>query len=417
MNRIGEVRDRRILLLQGPMGTFFKRLDRRLRRAGAQTYRIGFNAGDRFFSYGDNYTSYRGTKEEWESFVGDFLQKHRIDMIFLFGDCRFYQATAIRVAQRMGIEVFVFEEGYVRPHYITMERWGVNDYSHLSRDPDFYRRLESTEPLEPQHARQSKTKMVLSATAYYAVANLFAFRYPHYQHHRDFSAVKEAFYGIRGAIRKLYYPLMDNRYGDKIKRDLHHRYYFVPLQTHNDFQILQHSPFQSIEKFIITVLESFAVHAPKDHWIVFKHHPVDRGRRNYERFIREQAGIVGVQDRVIVVHDLYLPDCLRHACATVTVNSTVGLTSIGYGIPTITLGNAIYNIEGLTNKGLSLDRFWTEFKKPDLDLYRKFRNYIIDKTQLNGSFYGLFPVEFDNGEIFLVEEASNPSLSDRDDQK
>ena len=400
MNRIGKIREKNILLLQGPMGDFFKKLDSVFRKQGARTFRIGFNVGDFFFSHSDNYHPFRDRKENWEKFIAAFIDRHRIDMIFLFGDCRYYQSITVRVAYEKGLDVFVFEEGYVRPHYITMERWGVNDYSRISRKAGFYRHLSLREPPHPLHARQSKTKMIVSATIYYALSNLFSFRYPHYHHHRDFSAIKEAFYGIRGAIRKLYYPLIDRRYAPKIRSELDKRYYFVPLQTHNDFQILQHSPFKSIEKFIITVLESFSRYAPKDRWILFKHHPVDRGRRNYERFIREQASIFGVEDRVIVVHDLYLPDCLRHACATVTVNSTVGLTSIEYGIPTITLGNAIYDIEGLTNKDLSLDEFWTGYRAPDSGLFRKFRAYIINKTQLNGSFYGRFPIEFDSGEIF-----------------
>ncbi|WP_250313331.1 capsular polysaccharide export protein, LipB/KpsS family, partial [Escherichia coli] len=34
-----------------------------------------------------------------------------------------------------------FEEGYLRPQFITVEEGGVNAYSSLPRDPDFYRKL------------------------------------------------------------------------------------------------------------------------------------------------------------------------------------------------------------------------------------------------------------------------------------
>ena len=54
MNKLEDIRGKRILFLQGPMGFFFKKLDRNFRRKGALTYRIGFNAADRFFAYGDN---------------------------------------------------------------------------------------------------------------------------------------------------------------------------------------------------------------------------------------------------------------------------------------------------------------------------------------------------------------------------
>jgi capsular polysaccharide export protein len=394
VNKIEKVEGKRILFLQGPMGCFFRKLDRAFRKQGAVTFRIGFNMGDRLFSYGDNYTPFRGRPEEWEAFISDFLKRHQIDKIFLFGDCRYYQKISREVAYRMGIEVFVFEEGYIRPHYITMERYGVNGFSSLSRDPGFYRAITDPVPDKPEHAHSSKTKMVLSASAYYAVANLGSFRYPHYRHHRDFSAMKELFYGIRGLIRKGIYALTERGYEARISGELSGRYFFVPLQTHNDFQILQHSHYQSVEKFIIEVLESFSRHAPKEDWLVFKHHPVDRGRKKYNRFIMEQAEILGIEDRVLVFHDVYLPTCLRHAKGTVTINSTVGLSSIEHGTPTITMGTAIYDIEGLTNKDTPLDRFWLSPRKPDAELYRKFRYFLIENTQLNGSFYGRMPKEF-----------------------
>ena len=375
------------------MGTFFKKLDQAFRKQGAQTFRIGFNMGDQFFSYKDNFTPFRGTPEEWPEFIAHFLVKNQIDKIFLFGDCRYYQHVARNIAFEQHIDVYVFEEGYIRPHYITLEKFGVNGFSHLPRDPQFYTKRPKRPVPSPKHAKNSKTKMILSATAYYALSNLFGYRYPHYVHHREFSAIKEAFYGIRGLLRKGLYKATEYRYHSLIKNRISKRYYFVPLQTHNDFQILQHSNYRSIEKFIIEVLESFAHHAPKESYLVFKHHPVDRGRKNYRGFILEQAALLNIKERILVFHDVYLPDCLKHAIGTVTINSTVGLTSIGYGIPTITLGDAIYDIDGLTNKSLSLKKFWHQHKKPDHDLYLKYKQYLIEHTQLNGSFYGIFPKE------------------------
>lgn len=401
MNKVGNLRGKNILFLQGPMGYFFKNLDRRFRERGATTYKIGFNAGDRFFAFRDNYTPFRGKREHWNTFVKRFLKVNYIHKIFLFGDCRYYQSIAIIMAKELAIDVFVFEEGYVRPHYITMEKFGVNDYSQISRKPEVYHQLENTFLKTAFHAQQSKFNMVLSSTLYYLLANIFHYSYPHYHHHRDFSAGKEFFYGIRAVFRKVLFSFKEKKYLKYIKEDISKNYYFVPLQTHNDFQILQHSGYRSLEKFIIEVLESFALHAPSKTFLLFKHHPVDRGRKNYQDFILEQAELLEIEKRIIVVHDVYLPTCLQHAKATITINSTVGLTSIGYNIPTITLGNAIYDIEGLTAKGISLDSFWTKHQKPDAVLFQKFRNYLIQKTQLNGSFYGRFPLEFENDEMYL----------------
>ncbi|MDQ7085949.1 MAG: hypothetical protein Q9M36_14020 [Sulfurovum sp.] len=169
------------------------------------------------------------------------------------------------------------------------------------------------------------------------------------------------------------------------------QYFFVPLQTHNDFQILQHSNYGSLEKFIIEVLESFSRYAKEEDSLIFKHHPIDRGRKNYKAFIFEQAVQLGISKRILVLHDIHLPTCLQHAKGTITINSTVGLSSLYHHTPTITLGNAIYDIEGLTMKGSNLDDFWLLQTHPNRVLFEKYRQYIINTTQINGSFYGLFP--------------------------
>ena len=391
MNTLGTIRNKNILFLQGPMGSFFKKLDHLFKENGATTYKIGFNAGDSFFSNHNNYIPYRDIRDNYGVFIRNFLNEKKIDKIFLFGDCRFYQRVSIQVARKLGIEVFVFEEGYIRPHYITMEKYGVNDFSHISRDADFYKNVQILSEQKPKDAEYSPFKMVACSTTYYLVSNIFHFRYPNYTHHRDFSAIKEAFYGTRSFFRKLIYPFHEKKYLEIIKNELSNNYFFVALQTYNDFQVLEHSGYKSIEKFIIEVLESFSKNTLET-WLVFKHHPVDRGRKNYKKFIIDQARHFGIEDRVLVLYDTHLPTCLKNAKGTVTINSTVGLSALYHETPVITLGNAIYDIEGLTCKNMKLDDFWHKYQAPDMELFDKYRSYILENTQLNGSFYGNIPI-------------------------
>ncbi len=397
MNRIGDIENKNILLLQGPMGDFFKRLDNNFRKKGAKTFRIGFNAGDFIFSNHDNYMPFRGRKEEWRDFFIDYVKKNKIDKIFLFGDCRFYQKIAIQESQRLGIETFVFEEGYIRPDFITMEKWGVNNFSKISRDAKFYKNLPDSIVLTPKilPANNNYFKMALSAVIYYLVARIFLFRYPYYKHHRDLTPVKEFFYGLRSYYRKFKYKNRDKVITEKLKKELSKKYYFVPLQTSSDFQIKEHSKYNSIEEFIEEVLISFSKYAPKDKLIVFKHHPMDRGRKDYTKFIKELSKELNIEYRVIVTFEIHLPTALSNAIGTVTINSTVGLSSLFHKTPTITLGDALYDIEGLTCKGMSLDDFWRDYKNVDYHLFKKFRGYLIKTTQLNGGFYGLFPRELE----------------------
>ena len=396
LNKIGRVHGKNILFLQGPMGDFFKQLEQRFLAAGAQIYRIGFNVGDYFFSLKERYTPYRGTIEAWPAFVSSYMVDNQIDMIFLFGDCRYYQSTAIYAAKNLDIEVFVFEEGYIRPDYITMERYGVNDYSRLPKDPNFYQGLELKVLVQPKDSAHSGFKQGYSTIMYYLLGNLFSWRYPHYKHHRSFSAKQELYLLLRNMVRKVLYAYKERHLLEKVEGDWSKRYFFVPLQTHNDFQILQHSTYRSVETFIVDVLDSFGQYADDEMMLIFKHHPVDRGRKDYSPFICEKATALGLHDRVKVLHDVYLPSLLKHARGTVTINSTVGLSSLYHNTPVITMGNAVYDISGLTATEMGLKTFWRKQPEVDQELYRRFKQYLIENSQINGSFYG---------KLFLDEES------------
>ena len=396
LNAIGDIKNKNILFLQGPMGCFFKKLDSLFREKGANTFKIGLNAGDRLFSHRDNYMAYRGKKEDWAGFIEEFIYTHTIHQLYLFGDCRYYQSIAIEIGYRYGVEVYVFEEGYIRPNFITLEKYGVNHYSRMSRQRKFYDALNLNDypALKPKKTYPRVSRMILSAMAYYFMGNVFHFRYPHYEHHRGFSGFREAFFGLRNLYRKQKYKMTEKGLLEKLVLNRKDQFFFVPLQTHNDFQVLQHSGYGSIEKFIIEVIDSFSRYADKKHTLLFKHHPVDRGRRDFSAFIDKQAQRYNVEERVNIVHDLNLPTILQNAKGTITINSTVGLSSIYHNTPVITLGYALYDIQGLTNKDVALKDFWQQQSKPDKVLFEKYQRYIVYNSQLNASFYGKMP-EFD----------------------
>lgn len=388
MNRIGDVKNRNILLLQGPMGDFFRRLDLFFRRKGAKTFRIGFNLGDWLFSNHDNFCLYKGKKEEWKEFFINYVKKNKIEKIFLFGDARYYQKIAIEEAKKLGIDTFVFEEGYIRPDFVTLEKWGVNNFSSIPRDGEFYKKLREDEfkKIKIKPANPSFFKMAFESSLYYIFAYLGKPIHPYYIHHRDLNPFKEAFYGIRNGYRKIKYKLIEK---NKLEKIIKLKYFFVPLQTYTDFQLKVHSDFNSIEEFIKVVIESFAINASKDVYLVMKHHPMDRGRKDYKRYIQSVAEKNGVKNRVIVIYDLHLPTLLNNTLGTVTINSTVGIQALYHNSPVKVLGRALYDIEGLTYQK-SLADFWISPQKPDKKLFQKFRQFLIENTQINGSFYGYF---------------------------
>jgi len=372
------------------MGGFFKKLQLGFSKDN-EVFHIGFNKGDEFYSVKNNYHAYKDGQNNWTSYFEKFVQSNSIDIVFLFGDCRFYHQQVIDIARNLGVMVYVFEEGYIRPNYLTVEKYGVNANSALPREKGFYESLNLNDfkNLEENVANlgNSYPNMALQAMIYYFVSSVFKEQYPQYKHHRNFSVMKQAFVGLRSFVRKFKYLLTEANVINQISGDLSQKYYFVPLQTRDDFQLKIHSDFDSIEVFIKHVLLSFSKNAPKDKSIVIKHHPMDRGRIDYSKFIADLSQELNIANRVKVVHDVHLPTLLKNAIGTITINSTVGLSSLYHETPVICLGRAMYDIEGLTAKDVDLDGFWSLDLQVNKDLYKKFRVYLVKNTQVNMSFY------------------------------
>jgi len=222
---------------------------------------------------------------------------------------------------------------------------------------------------------------------YFLIGSLGKFWFSHYQHHRPLSMM-EALPWIRSAWRKLWYRWSERGQHEELTLSWHRKYYLVPLQVFNDSQLTEHSDCESIDQFIETTLTSFAQHAPSDTLLVFKHHPMDRGYKDYTDLLQRLSQKAGISHRVRYIHDQHLPSLLDHARGVVIVNSTVGLSALHHQAPTKVCGRALYNLPGLTYQG-TLDEFWSQAQdfKPNRDLYQRFRTHLINRTQLNGSFY------------------------------
>jgi capsular polysaccharide export protein len=341
-------KDKRVLLLQGPMGPFFRRLAADLERAGAQTCKVNFNGGDCLFSPG-RAIAFRGRMEEWPAFFERLLIDRQIDIVLLFGDCRPLHREAHAIATKRGLDIGVFEEGYVRPDYITLEQFGVNGYSLIPRIPAFYFRQPKVHIPPTLHVGKAFGSWAWWTILYYGASILSRPLFPHYRHHRPLT-VGEALPWMRSAWRKLKY---------RVK-----------------------------ERGVQSELASFAEHAPAGTLLVFKHHPMDRGYRDHTRLLRLLSEAYGIRNRVRYIHDHHLPTLLEHARGVVVINSTAGLSALHHGTPVKVCGAAIYDMQGLTFPG-TLDDFWKDAQDSPVngELYERFRSYVIGYTQLNGNYY------------------------------
>ncbi|MCO1334484.1 capsular biosynthesis protein [Microbulbifer sp. OS29] len=373
------------VFLQGPHGPFFAKLAKRLSQRGVITHKINLNGGDRYFGWADFQSDFGGCEGDWSSFFRAYLLEHSVEAVFVYGDCRSYHSKARAVCESLNIAFAVFEEGYLRPDFVTLEWGGVNAFSEVNWSREAIERYEPSGRQPGLPVGQTFWHRACFAIGYYAAMRLANSRFPQYHHHRNRDWKAEAICWLRSFARKALYKATERSLTPRLVGEFSRRFFLFPLQTRDDFQLREHSDLLSIENAIDGVLKSFAENAPNDAVIVIKHHPMDRGFCHYQKLIDILEVRYSIQGRVIYCHDLHLPTLLDHTLGVVTINSTVGISALLHKVPTKVLGRALYDMPGLTHQGV-LSSFWSEPAAVDFTLFQRFHTYLYEQTQVDGSF-------------------------------
>ena len=374
--------DRCFLFLQGPHGSFFPRLGAALAAGGHRVRRINLNGGDRAtWPAGDGFS---GLDQHWPTHVARYMARHRVTDLIVFGDGRPVHAAAIAAAKAASVRTHVFEEGYIRPDWITLEREGVNGHSLLPRDPDWYRRVARDLPPVPTHAPipSFATGRGWAAFFYYAEVVLQRWRFPFHRSHRDRDPVWEGITYLRRFRRRRREAA---RVAQEIERASGRPFFLFPLQLNSDYQIRVHSPFGTMHHAIDTVLRSFARAAPEATGLVVKEHPLDSGFNGWREVIAVRAAELGIGDRVTFIEQGDLLELVEASQGMVVVNSTSGTLALAMGKPVKTLGDPVYEIEGLTDSQ-PLDAFWSAPRPPAEGLYDAFCRVLADRCLIHGAF-------------------------------
>ncbi|MEG3089330.1 capsule biosynthesis protein [Sphingomonas sp. PB4P5] len=392
------------LFLQGPHGSFFPRLGAALVASGHRVRRINFNGGDRAtWPQGD---AFRQRERAWPHYVARYLNRYSVTDLIVFGDCRPVHAAAITAAAAAGVRVHVFEEGYIRPDWITLERNGVNGNSRLPRDPAWY--LQEAEALPPVRDHPPVPSFATgrgwAAFFYYAEAVLQFWRFPFHRTHRDRDPVLEGLtfarrFGLRAANTA--------RANRDILRISDRPFFLFPLQLNSDYQIRIHSPFGTMYRAIDVVLESFARAAPSQVGLIIKEHPLDSGLNHWRSVIGARATELGIADRVVFVDQGDLLQMVDATRGMVVVNSTSGTLALARGKPVKALGNPVYDIAGLT-ASQPLDAFWGAPQAPTPQLYDAFCRVLADRCLIHGAFLSNVGIELLVSESARRLTASNP---------
>ena len=380
---------RHFLFLQGPHGPFFAGLARHLMTAESSVSRIGFNAGDRLFWRGlPGYEAYHGASEAWPETVDAKFQAGVTDLV-CYGASRPIHADAIARAKRHDVRVHAFEEGYLRPYWVTYERGGTNAESPLHGIFIEDMRLALGDGTGPLHrARDAWGDMrqhVFWGAAYHA--SLLAGRkaYPSFRSHRELGAESEFPIYLKHLL-----AMPKRRIARRIAMAKMRRatfpYHVVLCQLAHDANFRDNTPFASQREFLDTVLTGFAAGSRAHHHLVVKAHPLEDGREDLSELVAVLSKSHGISERVHLVTGGKLAPLLDRATSVVTANSTGAEQALWRGLPLKAFGAATYHRPEFVSRQ-SLAKFFAEPDGPDMEAYWVYRQFLLETSQVSGGFY------------------------------
>ena len=380
--------DLHFLFLQGLPSPFFSRIAKGLTSIGCKATGVNFCVGDQMFWRGPNTVNYRGKLSDWPRFIANFLDENHVTDIVLLGEQRSYHKVAIEAASKRNIRVTVTDFGYLRPDWITLERDGMGGNSRFPKDPDTMLKLASILPHADLARRYTDSfwTMAINDMLYHLSNLFFGWLFPFYirPYKRDNPVLHYPSIGIR-----LLFSGTNNRKAERVLSELksrHAKYFLFPLQLENDFQIIAYSPFENMEEAVRVVIKSFAENAQDGTRLLVKLHPLEPGLKNWKKLIYSYAREFGIEERIDFIDGGNLEEIIDGSSGMITVNSTAGIHALRLGSPVKVLGQAIYDIAGLTYQG-NLDEYWKDARKPDMELVGAFIKAIAHTVMIRGVFY------------------------------
>jgi capsular polysaccharide export protein len=415
-----------VLFLQSPYSYLFKDIGKSLEEKNINTFYWIFNQGDKVLYKGlntfnvhknvkkyiksnskksydyrkldslNNYYTQKLQKHEkrnltlyekkyflaYMSILEDFIISNDVKFILCQNDTRWQHDLAKRVADKLNIKVFVFELGLFRPNTITIDSKGVNYNNSVPREPAFYEnyKKESFNLKNDTTIQQNKFKRDLIVAKYIFAHTVGKVLKTNSIENKDLNLFEY--------ISRFYKSYILKKREELIS--LPQKYIFVPFQVNDDSQILVHSNFHNITEFIETVIngvDEYNLNYKDNLSIVFKEHPMDIGKVNYEGLYNNY------RDRkdLIFLKSGDVSSLISKAEAVITINSTVGLEAIEEYKPVICMGNAFYCISGIASfaepNNLHDIIYYTIKNGPNKNLIENFLKYLKHDYQFFGDEY------------------------------
>ncbi|WP_018248081.1 capsular polysaccharide export protein, LipB/KpsS family [Orenia marismortui] len=417
-----------ILFLQSPYSFLFRDLAVELEKNNIDCYALTFNLGDKYLYKGidqidinklirtkrvvnidkleleeilaiENY--YTKKKEKilnekltdkeknyfylYTKVLEEIIKEKNIKLLVMQNDTRWQHSLAIYLANKLDIDYLVFELGLFRPNTITIDSKGVNYNNSVPRKKEFYQNVDidnrfNYKELDTDISEFKRNLIVAKYMLYYRLGDLFA------QNSIENKKIKLLDYFKR--FLKTYISKTSQK--PRVK-ELPENYIFVPFQVANDSQTLVHSEFNNMMEFatvVIEAVEKYNKNNPDNRMsIVFKEHPMDVGKVNYDKFHQKYSN----NKDIIFVKEAQTKELIKDSKLIITINSTVGIEALEMGKKVICLGRCFYAIEEIALQSnridLANDISYMLNKKLNRSLINNFLDYIKYEYQFEGNEY------------------------------
>ncbi len=378
----------RVLFLNCPFGRFFKDLCAYGDRHGFRFERMAFDAADYFEAPSGRRHLFRGTLETWREAIETRLEQGAYDLIILYNDALPMNEVAADCAGALNIPCLTLENGYLRPHWVTLEHGGVNGNSPLMSMPIV--------PVDPaRDSKQADDKIFAHVMADHVRATMLHFTIaillsPFFPYRPRYYGVPVLRQGIGYAVQYFRRPGRSERaFRDHLAKPRAQqggRHFLCVLQKPGDTQLRVHSSISDNNSFLRHVLRSFARGAPADAVLAVKSHPYDYGIERTPALFQDLLAEFGLEGRCYYITKMKMHEVMPWADAIVVNNSSVGLEALRQHVPVKALGRSIYNRPGLTFSG-PMDAFWQDPGTPDARLVEHLVSLLRRTSQVNGGFY------------------------------
>lgn len=311
-------------------------------------------------------------------YLSAFIKENSITHILCHNDLRWQHAIAKEVARKTGVSILFSEEGLFRPHTMTLDSKGVNAFSSIPRDSEFY--------LKNNFQKKDSFKLLKHSQLKRAMRLIYFVTFILLNNLGDSLGLNISLKNKKYSFFQYLKLFLLKVYVEKTptgNEKIPEKFIFVPLQVNSDTQTIIHSRFkgtQNIINLIETSYRALPAELRNEYKLVFRKHPM-------ESHIQYNFG----KDSIESLNST--SSLLKECSLVVLVNSTTTVEALINKKKVITLGDSIYNINGLTYQSSEsslvddMQRLLLTEESPRKELVSSFLDFLKYHYQVNGNIF------------------------------